>query len=97
MRSCDSEIHISHGARPEYLSGAFARSTYTPVAEPISPTAEEKPPAPQSVNVRIKPRSRAASNASVNRFSSIGLPICTALALTDFVSAVMCPLEKVAP
>ncbi len=51
IRSCDSEIQISVYESPAYFSGAFSRSTWAPRSAPISPTAELKPPAPQSVRV----------------------------------------------
>ncbi len=52
MRSCASLIHTSVGDRPSYLVGARSRCTSAPISEPISPTALENPPAPQSVRPR---------------------------------------------
>ncbi len=53
MRSWASEMRISHGARPGYLSGARARSMRAPpVAPAISPTLLDRPPAPLSVTAR---------------------------------------------
>ena len=49
MRSWASDSHTSHGARPGYLRGTRARSTSAPSFSAISPTAEDRPPAPQSV------------------------------------------------
>ena len=50
MRSWASLIQISKGSRPAYLSGAADRGqTSAPTCSPISPTALENPPAPQSV------------------------------------------------
>ena len=39
---------------PEYLSGARSSQTSAPVSSPISPTALENPPAPQSVTAEYK-------------------------------------------
>ena len=97
MRSCASEIQISQGASPAYLSGALARSTSTPSFSPISPTADEKPPAPQSVMAVYSPRSRASSITSISPFSVIASPICTALPVVSAVSCVSSAEEKVAP
>ena len=53
MRSCASEIRISHGCIPEYFSGALARSMQQPPQRSaISPTLLERPPAPLSVTNR---------------------------------------------
>ena len=49
MRSCASEIQISVYDRPAYFSGALVELHLAPSSSPISPTAELKPPAPQSV------------------------------------------------
>ena len=49
IRSWASDSHISHGARPGYLSGTAVSSTSAPTPSAISPTAEDSPPAPQSV------------------------------------------------
>ena len=81
MRSCASEIQISVGLRPSYFTGARSRLTVAPTSLPISPTALENPPAPQSVVPLYSGPSgwsRAASMASSIFFSVIALPICTA-------------------
>ena len=49
MRSWASLIQTSTGFRPSYLRGAFSSHTSAPMSAPISPTALENPPAPQSV------------------------------------------------
>jgi selenophosphate synthetase-related protein len=49
IRSCASEIQISAYERPAYLSGTRSRWTSAPSFSPISPTALDSPPAPQSV------------------------------------------------
>ena len=50
MRSCASETSISQAASPWYLSGARPTSSEAPpVWRAISPTEEERPPAPLSV------------------------------------------------
>ena len=95
--SCASDIQISQGDNPWYFNGALERSTLTPVSSPISPIAEENPPAPQSCIARIKPASLASIIASNMRFSSMALPICTAEELTLIVLSVISALEKVAP
>ena len=81
MRSCASLIHTSVGVRPAYFSGARSRCTVAPSMRPISPTALENPPAPQSVtplNSGPPSASRAASSASSVFFCVIAAPICTA-------------------
>ena len=55
MRSWASLSQISHGARPGYLSGASARSTSAPMPSAISPIADDRPPAPQSVIAVYRP------------------------------------------
>ena len=60
------------------MSGTRSRWTSAPSSSPISPTALESPPAPQSVMQVYRPRSRAWRMVSVMRFSSMALPICTA-------------------
>src|SRR3989338_3828374 len=50
MRSCDSEIQISHGRSPGYLSGTFSKLTSAPPDSlAISATEQDSPPAPLSV------------------------------------------------
>src|SRR3989344_6469194 len=89
IRSCDSESHICHGLRPEYLRGTFSRSTVNPPASrDISPTAPERQPPPISVIESYSPASRASRiRASDNFFCVIGSPICTAVAGEPFDSA----------
>ena len=89
-----SDIHISQGCIPACFSSTPSRSTSAPVDWPISPTAELKPPAPQSVMHVYNPLSRASRIASAIFFSSIGFPICTAL--PGEVSSSIAE-EKVAP
>ena len=55
IRSWASLIQISVYESPSYLSGAFSSQTSAPISAPISPTALEKPPAPQSVTAVIQP------------------------------------------
>uniref|UniRef100_A0A1A9VJS5 PDDEXK_1 domain-containing protein n=1 Tax=Glossina austeni TaxID=7395 RepID=A0A1A9VJS5_GLOAU len=45
--SCDSDIHISHGAIPSFLSRTLLKSTSNP-SFPISPMDDDSPPAPLS-------------------------------------------------
>ncbi len=97
IRSCDSEIQISVYDSPAYFSGALSSSTAAPSASPISPTAELKPPAPQSVMALYKPASRACNSTSSSFFSAMALPICTAPPLTVSDSAVSSTDENVAP
>ena len=49
IRSWASDSHTSHGASPGYLSGTAVSSTSAPTPSAISPTADDSPPAPQSV------------------------------------------------
>src|SRR4051812_12565027 len=97
MRSCASESQISQGCSPAYLSGTSSSATRAPVDSPISPTAEESPPAPQSVIALYRPASRAWSSTSSTFFSVIGSPICTALPTSTAVVCVSSADEKVAP
>ena len=46
-----SLIQISSGVSPGYLSSTVSRFTSAPLGS-ISPTADESPPAPQSVTAR---------------------------------------------
>ncbi len=55
IRSWASEIQISVYESPSYFSGARSSQTSAPISSPISPTALEKPPAPQSVTAVIQP------------------------------------------
>ena len=56
MRSWDSEIQISQGSRPWYFNGTRDRSTSQPPAcMADSPTAEDRPPPPQSVMNLMNP------------------------------------------
>ncbi len=53
IRSWDSEMRISQGFSPGYFSGAFFRSSsQPPERRAVSPTEEERPPAPLSVIAR---------------------------------------------
>ena len=78
IRSWASEIQISVYESPSYFSGARLELDLGAESRPISPTAELKPPAPQSVIERNSPRSRAWRTTSRTIFSVIALPICTA-------------------
>jgi len=97
IRSWDSDNHISQGCSPWYLRGTLSSCTLTPVSSPISLTAEESPPAPQSVMAVYSLSSRATRMASSTIFSVIGLPICTAPPEVTPVSSVSSMEEKVAP
>ena len=97
MRSWASEIQISVYDKPEYFSGARSSHTTAPIDSPISPTALEKPPAPQSVMALNKPRSRACSTTSSTIFSVIALPICTAPPESESLSLVSSAELNVAP
>ena len=97
MRSWASLIHVSVYDRPWYFSGTTSRFTSAPSSSPISPTAELRPPAPQSVTAVYRPRSRATSCTSSTFFSVIGLPIWTAPLESISLSSVSSPEEKVAP
>ena len=81
IRSCDSEIHISHGCKPGYFNGTKSSSTMNPPDSfAISPTEEERPPAPLSVKLLYKSLSLSSLMiASENFFWVIGSPICTAV------------------
>ena len=60
----------------------------------ISPTADDRPPAPQSV--MAVHRSPARPSASISSFSVIGSPICTLAPATSPVVASIAALEDVA-
>lgn len=95
MRSCASEIRTSHGIRPGYFSGARARSiSAPPVSWAISPTLDDRPPAPLSVRPLYRPSARASARKSATIFCVIGSPIWTACTGDDSSSST---LEKVAP
>ena len=56
MRSCASESQISQGARPGYFKRHMLPGRHrAPIWMAISPTAEESPPAPQSVMALYRP------------------------------------------
>ena len=75
MRSCASLNQISQGCNPGYFSSARSSWTFAPKPSLISPTALEKPPAPQSVSAEYKPSNLACRMTSWTCFSVIGLPI----------------------
>ena len=56
IRSCASLSQISHAASPGYFSGARRTSTSAPTCSAISPTADDSPPAPQSVMSVYRPQ-----------------------------------------
>ena len=95
IRSWASDSQISHGSSPGYLSGTVARSTSAPTPSAISPTAEDSPPAPQSV-IAVQ-RWSAPVSTSIRRFSVTGSPICTLAPATWPVLASIVRLENVAP
>ena len=97
MRSCASESQISHGCKPAYFKGTCDNSTRAPVCSPISPIADDNPPAPQSVMALYRPASRAWMTTSISFFSVMGSPICTALPASWAVVWVSSIDEKVAP
>ena len=97
MRSWDSDRKISQEMSPGSLRGALSRKISPPVTESISPAAEEKPPAPQSVMKTMRPRSRASRMKSSVFFSSIGLPICTAVKSSSWEASSRAAEENVAP
>ena len=70
IRSCDSEIQISHGRSPRYFRGTFSRRTFAPPHSlAISATEQEIPPAPLSVMLLYRFISRASLTiASLNFF-----------------------------
>jgi len=94
LRLADPDLH---GARPAYFSGASASSTSAPRPSAISPIAEEKPPAPQSVIDENRSASAARSTASITLRSVIGSPICTAPELSFSLSVCSSSELKVAP
>ena len=56
IRSCDSETKISQGFKPEYFKGTLSKFTTAPsVISASSPIEDDKPPAPLSVLLFIKP------------------------------------------
>ena len=95
IRSWASDNHTSHAANPGYLSGTFATSIRAPTSSAISPTADDNPPAPQSVMLRYMPR--VSAKASINNFSTMGSPICTLAPATSPVVAFIVIDENVAP
>jgi hypothetical protein len=79
MRSCDSDSKISQGSSPGYLSGARSRCNSQPLLNcAISPTEDDKPPAPLSVMQVYNCKSRASSRKSNIFFCVMGSPIWTA-------------------
>ena len=97
MRSWASESQISHGCNPAYLSGTVVSSTRAPVCSPISPIADDSPPAPQSVMALYRRASRAWMTMSMSFFSVMGSPIWTALPASWAVVCVSSMDENVAP
>ncbi len=97
MRSCASDSQISQGARPGYFRRTLFNSTSQPSLDAISPTAEDRPPAPQSVMSLYRHRSRARTMTSIRPISVIGSPICTEAPETSPVCASIVMDEKVAP
>ena len=95
IRSWASDSQISHGARPGYLSGTAVSSTSAPTPSAISPTADDSPPAPQSV-IAVQ-RWSAPVSTSISSFSVTGSPICTLAPATSPVVASIVALENVAP
>ena len=95
MRSCASDSQISHGSRPGYFSGTASSSTSAPSTSAISPTADDRPPAPQSV-IAVH-RCSAPSSTSISSFSVTGSPIWTLAPATSPVVASISALENVAP
>ena len=69
-------------------------STQPPVSSAISPTEEDRPPAPLSVMALYRPRSRARRMKSYILRWVMGSPICTAVAGEPSCSS---SEEKVAP
>ena len=97
MRSWDSLMKICQLKRSCAFKGAFSSQISPPDSLSISPAALLKPPAPQSVTNWIRPFSRAAMMKSPTFFSSMGLPICTAVWSSSWLAVVRLTLEKVAP
>ena len=97
MRSCASDNQISQGCKPGYFNSARSSCTFAPKPSLISPTALEKPPAPQSVRDEYKPSNLACRITSWTCFSVIGLPICTLAPAMSAVLVSISKLEKVAP
>ena len=67
------------------MSGTRSSSTSAPTCSAISPIADDRPPAPQSVIARTA--RRRSSSASISSFSVIGSPICTLAPATSPVVA----------
>ena len=86
IRSWASDSQISHGASPGYLSGTTFSSTSAPTPSAISPTADDSPPAPQSV-IALHRSSAASLSTSISSFSVTGSPICTLAPATSPVVA----------
>ena len=97
IRSCASLIQISSYRNPAYFSGTAPSSTVAPTRSPISPTADDSPPAPQSVTPVNSPASRACRITSATFFSVIALPICTAWLNSSACVSVSSALLNVAP
>ena len=78
IRSCDSEIMISHGSRSGSRSGTRSRCTSTPApSEAISASEEASPAAPQSCSPATSSRSTRSSDTSIRALPRNGSPICT--------------------
>ena len=78
MRSCDSEIMISHGSRSASRSGTRSRCTSTPIpSRAISASDEASPAAPQSCRETTSPCSTSSSETSISALPRNGSPIWT--------------------
>ena len=84
IRSCDSEIMISHGSSSS-RSGTRSRWTSMPTSRAISARDEASPAAPQSWSDSTRPPSTSSSETSIRRLPVNGSPIWTRRALVRVV------------
>ena len=78
IRSCDSEIMISHGSMPSSRSGTRSRCTSMPTPSPaISESEEASPAAPQSCSDSTSPDSTSSTETSISFLPVNGSPTCT--------------------
>src|SRR3989344_2149494 len=69
IRSCDSDTQICQGDRPGYLIGTSSNFTkQPPLSLAISATEQERPPAPLSVTLLYRSKSRASLTKASESF-----------------------------
>ena len=78
IRSCDSEIMISHGSMPSSRNGTPSSWTSMPMpSEAISAREDARPAAPQSCSDSTRPASTSSSETSMSFLPVNGSPTCT--------------------